>query len=93
MLSINIVGNSYQKNKPSKHDKIIKFIDEPDNKFDANAIAVYSIRKHKNKKLGYVSKNETNFIRKFRKKINVLGIIKKINLNIPNYYSVIIEIN
>jgi len=92
MLNINIVGNSYQKCRPSKYDTDIKFIDEPDNKFDNKAIAIYSIRKNKNKKLGYVLKNETGLIRKYRNKINILGITKKNNTKQPAYYSLLIEI-
>lgn len=92
MYKINIVGNIYQENKPSKNDKNIKLIEESNNTYDKNAIAIYSIQKNKVKKLGYVPKNETWFVKKYIKSIKIYGITKVKNKNKPNYYSLLVDL-
>ena len=88
-ITIDIVGNKYQKKKPSKNDKKILFIDEPDNIHDKNAIAIYSDRNTYYKKLGYVPKYDTWRIQKIKNNFkNIKGII---NNNL--YYSIVIELS
>ena len=88
-MKINLVGNSYQKSKPTKKDINIKFVKENDNVYDKNAISVISIRDDKIKKLGYVDKNETWLIHKY---FNIIRI-KKINKEENGYWSLLVEFN
>ena len=89
IFKINIVGNVYQKSRPTFRDKNIIFINEPENIHDKNAVSIISIRKNKIKKLGYVSKIETGIIHKYKNKINILGIKKYRNHQKPHYYTLL----
>ena len=91
MLKIKLVGNTYQTYRPTKNDIHLKFIDEPNNIHDKNAISIISVRKNKIKKLGYVDKNETWLIHKYKNKINIKGI--KIEDKGKKFYSIIFTIN
>lgn len=87
-IIIDIVGNKFQKKKPSKRDKKILFIDEPNNIFDKDAIAIYSDRNDYYKKLGYVPKYDTWRIHKLKNNFKkIKGIIQN-----NSYYSIVIEL-
>ena len=84
-----LVGNQYCQNKPCKLDKNIKFIPEPENKYDPNAIKVVSIRNNKEYKLGYVGKLYTDKIRENINRIKVYRILKKKNGTENPYYHIL----
>ena len=87
-IFIELVGNKYCKKRPSKNDKLIVLIDDLNNEFDSNAIVVYSLRKGKKIKLGFVSKNQTEMVKKYRNDLEFINIIVK-NVNGENIYYLI----
>ena len=87
-----LVGNQYCKNKPCKLDKNIKFIPEPDNIHDPNAIQVVSIKNEKEYKLGYIGKLYTSKIKKHIDSIKIYKILKVDNGTLYPYYHILYKI-
>tara|TARA_Y100001934_G_C12176945_1_gene689529 strand:+ start:251 stop:901 length:651 start_codon:yes stop_codon:yes gene_type:complete len=87
-----LVGNRYCKYTPIKGDMPI-LIDEPENKYDKNAIRVETKRGGNIYKLGYISSDYTKYVRDIRNKMKILGIATKKNNNDPEYpyYYIIIQ--
>jgi hypothetical protein len=93
-IIIPLVGNIHQSRIPNKYDNKIMLIDEPDNKYDPNAIAVYSNAKDGLIKLGYVIKDKTSQIKIIENKIDTISIIRsaeKIPKSNRYYYYLLIN--
>ena len=84
-----LVGNQYCEHKPCKLDKVIKFVPEPDNIHDKDAIKVVSIRDGKEYKLGYIGKLYTEKIMKNLNRIKIYKILKKKNDTEYPYYHIL----
>ena len=75
-LIIPMVGNVHQKRRPNKNDVNIMLINEYDNPYDKNAIAVYSRTKDSMTKLGFVIKDKTSQIKNIENQINSIKLIR-----------------
>ena len=75
-IKIPLVGNSFCKKKPSKKDVNIALVPEK-NPHDPNAIKVISIRNGEMIKLGYVIRDQTDYIRSIMNNIRFVTIITK----------------
>ena len=90
IFEINFVGNKFLKRKPNKKDKNIKLIKEPENEYDKNAIAIYSIKKNGKVKLGYIPKYDNKRLLLLIELINNNSVLKGI-VNNESYYTLVYE--
>ena len=81
-----MVGNKYCKLKPSKHDKDILLVNENDNQYDKNAIAVFSNRNNKFIKLGYIIKDKTGLVNSIKDSIEDIKILRSNEKNNDDLY-------
>ena len=90
---IPLVGNKFFKNKPLKKDKEILLIPDPKNKYDPNAIAVYSKRDEKLIQLGFVIKDKCSVIKEKLEIIKSIKLVRSTQKNSENLYYYYLVIN
>ena len=88
-----MVGNKYCKLKPSKYDKDILLVNENDNQYDKNAIAVFSNRNNKFIKLGYIIKDKTRLVNSIKDSIEDIKILRSNEKNNEDLYFYYLGIN
>ena len=90
---IPMVGNKFLKHKPTKKDKQILLIPQPNNKHDPNAIAVYSKRDESLVQLGFIIKDKCALIKDNLEKIKNIKLVRSIEKNSENIYYYYVVIN
>lgn len=90
---IPMVGNKFFNNKPIKKDKNILLIPDPKNKYDPNAIGVYSKRDTSLIQLGFVIKDKCSIIKENLDNISNIKLIRSIEKNDENLYYYYLVIN
>ena len=94
------VGSAYKMkgfsgfgNSPIKKDKNILLIPEPKNKYDPNAIGVYSKRDTSLIQLGFVIKDKCSIVKENIDNISNIKLIRSIEKNEENLYYYYLVIN
>ena len=91
---IPLVGNKFFKNKPSKKDIDILLIPEPKNKYDPNAVAIYSRREDKLVQLGFIIKDKCRLVKEKLELFKSIKVIRSKTKNDENlyYYYLVIDV-
>ena len=85
-LIVPMVGNKYFPYKPSKNDKEVLIIPDTQNKYDPNAMAVYSKRNEKLIQLGFIIKDKCEIVKSKLHNIKNIKLVRSKEKNKENLY-------